>query len=60
MSPLNDGEGIPDPEYLRCQDCGVEADDVRRTACPLQAEVYEVQVDADLCDRCYIVRLEST
>ncbi len=37
---------------MECDDCGT-TEDVERTTCPFAEEIYEDEVEVDLCPACY-------
>lgn len=42
---------------LKCQDCGLEKDDVKETICPFAADVNGTTVPIVVCGDCYKERL---
>ena len=40
-------------KYLKCDDCGEKKEDVVKTICPYEEEIYDEKVECQLCDNCY-------
>lgn len=44
---------------ITCQDCGVDADDVRERLCPYALDINDTEVDIVVCDLCYQERADD-
>ena len=47
-------------QFLKCEDCGIEAEDVHETTCPFAEEIYGEVVEVTLCDDCKMGRAYDT